>query len=146
MPDVFSVPKRRQIMQAVRRENTAPEQELARLLRRVGHRFKCNDTSLPGKPDFHFVTERLLVFVHGCFWHGHDRCRKGRCRPKTRRAYWREKIATNKKRDCRVARKLRRLGYSVYTVWECEIRLRGIPSRLLKALRPQSDTAGSVEH
>lgn len=134
MPDIFSPTKRRQIMQAVRREHTAPEALLAKGLRALGLRFRTQAKGLPGKPDFYFPKARFVVFVHGCFWHGHDACRKGRSRPKTRSEYWREKIARNQRRDRRVARKLRGLGFSVYTVWECEIRRRGVPSRLVTAL------------
>ena len=138
MPDVFSRAKRRRIMQAVRRRNTAPEAEVARLLRALRVRFRRNVKSLPGEPDFLLPDAGLVVFVHGCFWHGHKRCRKGCSRPKTRRRYWQEKIARNQRRDRRVARKLRARGLRVFTVWECQIRQRGIPARILTALQAES--------
>jgi len=134
MADIFSKQKRRSIMQAVRRSNTAPEQRLAAGLRALGLRFRRQARQLPGKPDFHFPAARLVVFVHGCFWHGHARCRKGRSLPKTRRSYWEQKIKRNRRRDRRVARKLRAAGYSVYTIWACELRRCAVPTRLLTRL------------
>ena len=134
MADVFTKGKRRKIMQAVRRQDTAPELSLAQELRRRGLSFGQHPATLPGKPDFYFPKVGLAVFVHGCFWHGHRRCRKGQSRPKTRRKYWQQKIARNQRRDRRDARQLRALGLSVYTVWECEIRRVGVPARLLARL------------
>lgn len=130
MADVFTKQKRRAIMQAVRRKNTVPEQLLAAGLRRLGFQFRRHAKHLPGEPDIYFPAAKLVVFVNGCFWHGHEGCHKGRTRPKTRRRYWTEKIARNRRRDARVARQLRADGYSVYTVWECEIRRIGVPQRL----------------
>lgn len=130
MVDTFSVGKRREIMQAVRRERTKPEETLAQLLDQEGFVYAQNVEELPGKPDFVFDDAELVVFVHGCFWHGHERCLKGRSRPKSNRRYWREKIDRNKRRDHRVVRQLRRLGYSVFTVWECQLRTIRIPARL----------------
>jgi DNA mismatch endonuclease (patch repair protein) len=85
---------------------------------------------LPGKPDFRFPSAELVVFVHGCFWHGHSRCRKGRSRPKSNRRYWRAKIDRNQRRDRRTVQQLRRMGYGAFTIWECELRARKIPARL----------------
>ena len=121
-------------MQSVRRERTTPEETLSLLLDREHLDFARNVETLPGKPDFVFDEIRLVVFVHGCFWHGHEHCRKGRSRPKSNRRYWREKIDRNKRRDHRVAGQLRRLGYGVFTVWECELREKRIPTRLAKRL------------
>jgi len=134
MADVFTKPKRREIMQAVKRERTGPEERLASLLRRLGFGFRRHPKHLPGTPDFYFPRKRLAVFVNGCFWHGHRRCRKGRSRPKTRKRYWERKIARNQRRDRRDARRLRALGIRVYTIWECEIRRVGVPTRLLTRL------------
>lgn len=120
-------------MQAVRRARTRPEKTLALLLRRAGVKFRQNVASLPGSPDFYVPAERLVVLVHGCFWHGHSRCRKGRSRPRTNRSYWRQKIARNQRRDRSVTRRLRVFGLSVYTVWECEIG-DSLPKRLATRL------------
>jgi len=132
--DIFTPKKRRSIMQAVRQKGTTPEQTLTEKLRELGYRFRRNEDRLPGRPDVYFPWAKLVVFVHGCFWHGHAGCRKGRSRPKTRRRYWEEKISRNQRRDRRVARSLREAGYSVYTVWECELRKGQIPKRLLTRL------------
>ncbi len=149
MSDVFTAEKRRSIMQAVRRRGTKPEQELAAALNDLGFDFRQNVEDLPGEPDILFVDPKLAVFVHGCFWHGHEACRKGRSRPKTRPAYWEAKIKRNRRRDRRVARRLRAAGYGVYTVWACELRRHGIPARLLSRLRRsagQTDSAAEDRH
>ena len=134
MTDTFTKEKRRAIMQAVRRQHTRPEEVLADLLRAEGLRFRRNAAALPGKPDVYFPEARLAIFVHGCFWHGHSRCHKGRCRPRTNRSYWRQKVARNQQRDRSVTRRLRAFGLSVYTLWECEIK-DSLPKRLATRLR-----------
>jgi DNA mismatch endonuclease, patch repair protein len=134
MVDTFSPAKRRSIMQAVRRQRTRPEEILANLLRKKGIKFRRNVDILPGKPDFYISVAELAIFVHGCFWHGHKRCLKGRSRPKTNKAYWKAKVDRNQKRDRRVQRELRALGISVYTVWECELQISTIPTRILTLL------------
>jgi len=134
MTDVFTKDKRRQIMQSVRRENTKPEIIFADLIRDQGIAFCQHAPELPGKPDFYFPDARTVVFVHGCFWHRHGGCGKGRNLAKSNYEYWQERIRKNKRRDRRVARKLREAGFSVYTVWECEVKKRRIPTRLVKAL------------
>ncbi len=114
MTDTFTKEKHRTIMQAVRRQRTRPEELVAARLRMEGLRFRRNVAKLPGKPDIYFPEARVAVFVHGCFWHGHARCSKGRIRPKTNTAYWKSKVKRNRRRDCRAARQLRALGISVF--------------------------------
>ncbi len=133
--DTFTKAKRREIMQSVRRKNTRPEELLARLLSDAGVKFEQNSDELPGQPDFVFWADATVVFVNGCFWHGHVRCRKGRSRPKTNRRYWQKKIEKNQRRDRRVARQLRHWGYSVFTIWECELTAGKIPPRLASRLQ-----------
>lgn len=135
MTDTFSPKKRRLIMQSVRRKSTGPEQAVAQHLRVMGVVFRANEKSLPGQPDIYIPSAGMVILVHGCFWHGHHACRKGRRRPLTRKAYWRKKIHGNQRRDRRVARKLRTLGLRVFTVWECSVR-HGIPAHVLRALHP----------
>jgi len=130
MTDTFSRVKRRVIMQSVRRERTRPEDNLATLFRRLGLRFRRNVASLPGKPDFVFQKGALVVFMHGCFWHGHLRCHKGRSRPKTNAVYWLDKVVRNRARDRRVASQLRQRGYSVFTIWECDVKRGILPAKL----------------
>jgi DNA mismatch endonuclease, patch repair protein len=105
-------------MSRVRREHTKPEQVVRQYLRAQGLQFRVNDKRLPGKPDIVLVARRIVVFVHGCFWHGHSGCPKASL-PKTRTQFWAEKMSTNARRDLRSARKLRGMGWSVYTIWEC---------------------------
>lgn len=135
MTDTFTKEKRRTIMQAVRRQRTRPEEVVAARLRTEGLRFRRNVARLPGKPDFYFSEARVAVFVHGCFWHGHEGCPKGRKRPKTNTTYWKSKVQRNRRRDRRAARQLRALGISVFTVWECQVSAVGLPKRLLTRLR-----------
>lgn len=134
MADVFSKAKRRRIMAAVRSKHTMPERWVARILRSVGIRFRRHPRNLPGQPDFLLVDQRVVVFVHGCFWHGHAVCRKGTTRPVSNRLFWNEKIEKNRRRDRRTAAHLRGAGFSVLTIWECEISADRLCRRLVKRL------------
>ena len=108
-------------MSLVRSKNTKPEIAVRRILHRMGYRFRVHRKDLPGSPDIVFVGPRKILFVHGCFWHGHY-CRTGNRIPKTRVEYWNAKIARNRQRDLSVRRRLRALGWQVLTVWECQLR------------------------
>ena len=113
-------PERRSAnMRAIRHKDTAPELAVRRLLHGMGYRYRLHDRKLPGRPDIVFPGRRAVVFVHGCFWHGHDGCRLA-AQPKTRADWWRNKIGTNKERDARSEAALRQSGWSVRVVWECE--------------------------
>lgn len=91
-----------------------------------------NDPSLPGRPDFVFRTKRLVVFVDGCFWHGCPICQKA---SKSNTSFWTQKVATNRRRDIRVARKMRRMGWSVIRIRECELKCRVRASRIVSKLK-----------
>jgi len=106
-------------MRAVRRQDTAPEMRVRRLLHRAGYRYRLHTKALPGAPDIVFGSRRKVVFVHGCFWHGHD-CRKGSL-PKSRTDYWRGRIARNRARDVRAVAQLTAAGWGALVVWECEM-------------------------
>lgn len=121
-------------MQSVRVKNTAPEQIAEECLSELGYDFQQNVEDLPGTPDFYFPDLATVVFVHGCFWHSHATCSKGTRRPKSNRKFWAEKLHDNQRRDRRVVRALRSLELSVYTIWECEVKRDGVPSRLLTHL------------
>lgn len=112
--------KRSKIMAAVKSKDTTPELAIRRALHRRGFRYALHSIGLPGKPDLVFRPRRKIVFIHGCFWHGH-RCKKGK-RPKTNKGFWNSKVENNKARDIRAARLLRRGGWSVLTVWQCQTR------------------------
>jgi DNA mismatch endonuclease (patch repair protein) len=118
MVDVFTPAERSRVMAAVRSKNTTPELLVRRLVHRMGLRFRLHSKALPGSPDLVFPSRRRAIFVHGCFWHGHT-C--GRCRiPATNRGFWKKKLSANAERDRRALRRLRRLGWKVLVVWECQ--------------------------
>ena len=127
---------RRRTMQAVKSKNTKPEMAIRRLLHAAGYRYRLHRKDLPGRPDIVFVSRRKIVLVHGCFWHGH-KCELGDRPPKSNVAFWEEKFRKNKERDIRNRRKLRRMGWQVFVVWECQMKPRrceGLKKRLLKFL------------
>jgi len=119
MTDQFTAQKRSVIMQAIGGKDTKPEHAVRSLIHRIGYRYRLHVRKLPGSPDLVFPSRRKVIFVHGCFWHRHH-CRKGQSTPKTRARFWKEKLESNKDRDAKHRRMLRRLGWSVLTVWECQ--------------------------
>lgn len=114
-----TTPKRSTLMKSVGRKDTAPERVVRRYLHRHGLRFRLHVKRLPGTPDIVLSRYRTAIFVHGCFWHGHD-CAHGSVRAKTNSEYWRTKIVDNRARDRRKAKTLGGLGWIVQTIWECE--------------------------
>ncbi len=108
-------------MRRVKGKDTAPEMTVRRLLTRMGLRYRLHRADLPGKPDIVMPGRKLAIFVHGCFWHGHD-CKRGARAPKTNAPYWREKIARNRARDEKHLAAYAAMGWDVLTVWECETR------------------------
>jgi DNA mismatch endonuclease, patch repair protein len=134
MSDRVTPERRSFIMSRVGQKNTAPEMALRRALHRLGYRFRLHRRDLPGSPDIVFPSRRKVVFVHGCFWHGHD-CRWGRL-PKSRQEYWLPKIETNRERDKRALTELRDAGWEPLVVWQCELRdLEGAVDRVEAFLR-----------
>lgn len=121
--DVFSPEQRSAIMRAVKSSGTAPERAVRAAACALGfaRRYRLGRADLPGKPDLAFGALRKVVFVHGCFWHGHA-CKRGARAPKTNARYWCAKIARNVTRDAATARALKHLGWAVLVLWECEIR------------------------
>ncbi|MBZ9986701.1 very short patch repair endonuclease [Mesorhizobium sp. BH1-1-5] len=110
---------RSEVMRAVRSKDTTPEIIVRRLAHRMGFRYSLHCKDLPGNPDLVFVSRRKIIFVNGCFWHGHD-CARGARQPKDNAEYWRAKISRNVKRDSENLRALQEAGWQVMTVWECE--------------------------
>ena len=108
-------------MRAVRSRNTTPEMIVRRAATALGYRYRLHKAELPGKPDLVFGPRRKVIFVHGCFWHGHD-CPRGARTPKTNADYWRAKIARNVARDRENLVALERAGWRVLTIWECSTR------------------------
>ncbi|SDZ73743.1 very short patch repair endonuclease [Rubrimonas cliftonensis] len=126
---------RGQVMARVKARDTAPEREVRRLLRAeglVGYRLDRRD--LPGRPDVAFIGRRRAIFVHGCFWHGHD-CPRGARAPKANADYWAAKIARNRARDAAALAALEAMGWRTLVVWECALRDPGLQARLKTFVR-----------
>ena len=130
MADHVDRKKRSLIMAAVRSENTRPEMAVRKIVHGLGYRCRLHVRTLPGRPDLVFPAHRRIVLVHGCFWHRHKRCRYASS-PKTRRKFWETKFAANVERDRRIVRQLKRMGWAVFTVWQCELKK---PGRLTERL------------
>ncbi len=120
MADTRTKHQRSRIMQSVGTEGTGPELTVRRLLHRQGYRYKLNAKHLPGSPDIVFPARKKVIFVNGCFWHSHG-CATGQA-PKSRLDYWLPKLQCNIERDERKKRELEAEGWSVLTVWQCEIK------------------------
>jgi DNA mismatch endonuclease (patch repair protein) len=117
-------------MAAIRSKDTKPEMTVRRLVNSLGHRYRLHLGNLPGRPDLAFICKRKVIFVHGCFWHRHHNCKRAST-PKTRADFWELKFRENVARDRRARRELRKLGWSVMTVWQCDLKE---TARLLKRL------------
>ncbi len=113
-------------MRRVRSVDTGPELTIRKLLHSLGYRFRLHRRDLPGNPDLVFPSRRKIVFVHGCFWHQH-RCRRGNRLPSSRQDYWTHKLQGNVARDRSNRRRLRKLGWDVFLVWECHIKEDNLP-------------------
>lgn len=124
--DSVSNAVRSRMMAAVRQQDTAPEMSVRAILRSLGATYRINNRDLPGSPDVANRKRKWAVFVNGCYWHGHKRCKKTKGGatfrvPVTNAAFWRDKFIANRKRDASSIKSLRRLGYTVILVWECEL-------------------------
>jgi DNA mismatch endonuclease (patch repair protein) len=133
MTDVYDKATRSRVMARVKSKDTGPEQTVRKALTQLGARYRLHRKDLPGSPDIVLPGRRLAIFVHGCFWHGHD-CPRGDRQPKTNTDYWQAKIGRNKARDVEHLAALRARNWQVLTVWECEIKERGLLARLAKFL------------
>lgn len=122
---------RSRIMRAVKSRDTGPERIVRRIVTRLGYRYRLNRADLPGKPDLTLRALRSVMFVHGCFWHGH-RCRRGARMPRTNALYWSQKISRNRSRDASARRRLRKLGWKVLVVWECRLKDEAKSIRLIR--------------
>jgi len=109
------------MMAGIKGKNTKPELLLRKALHRLGFRYSLHSKKIPGRPDIVFPARKSVIFVHGCFWHGHD-CILGRPIPNTRRVFWTTKIDRNRKRDAEVRRQIAAIGWRFAVVWECAIR------------------------
>jgi DNA mismatch endonuclease, patch repair protein len=130
MADVFAPEQRSAVMRAVKSRDTAPEMKVRKAAHALGLRFRLNRADLPGKPDLVFPAKRTALFVHGCFWHGHN-CPRGARMPQTNRAYWQAKISRNMVRDKASLAALKKLGWTPRVIWECQTRDNDALSRLI---------------
>lgn len=128
MVDILTRQARSQLMARVRQKDTAPELVVRKALHAAGLRYVLHPRDLPGRPDLSFPKYRTVLFVHGCFWHGHD-CRAGRA-PSSNTEYWVSKIAQNRSRDSRQKAELEAKGWRVLTLWECETKSADLPSKI----------------
>ena len=139
-------PARSALMRRVRRRDTGPEMMVRRLLHREGYRFRLHAGELPGRPDIVFRGRRKAIFVHGCFWHRHEGCRRTTT-PKTRREFWADKFAANRKRDAVAVSCLKKAGWEVAVVWECETEdEEGLKDRLVAFLEGHSAPSHHVRN
>lgn len=105
----------------VKNKDTKPEIIIRSIVHRLGYRFRKNNMSLPGRPDIVLARHRKVIFVHGCFWHGHKNCKKA-LRPTTNKKFWDKKLDANIVRDKHTTKVLKSLGWQTLTVWECQIK------------------------
>lgn len=128
--DIMSRKKRSQLMSTIGPRNTKPELVVRSALRNLGYRYRPYGHGMAGKPDIVLSKQRTVIFVHGCFWHQHPGCGKATI-PKQHADFWRKKLTGNRVRDRRTERKLRRLGWHVLVVWECQTKNKQLLSRML---------------
>src|SRR5262245_61155591 len=132
--DRLSVAQRAALMSRIRGRNTTTELVVRKLLRAQGYRYRLHRRDLPGCPDLVLSRRRIVLFVHGCFWHRHS-CRRGRSTPTANAAFWQTKLLANRARDKRARRRLRAAGWTVFVIWECQTRnLAALSVRLRKCL------------
>jgi DNA mismatch endonuclease, patch repair protein len=138
--DKLTAEQRSALMRQVRARDTRAELAVRSLVHRLGYRFRLHRNDLPGKPDLAFPSRRKAIFVHGCFWHGHD-CRAGRNRPATNTSYWDGKLQKNMQRDRASLAALSAQGWTAMVVWECELKdCEGLAHRVSRFLNQPSQS------
>lgn len=138
MADTITSERRSWNMSRIKGRDTRPELQLRSLLHRAGFRFRLHEKKLPGRPDIVLPRYQTAIFVHGCFWHRHRGCRNTTT-PSTRAEFWQEKLDGNVRRDARNRADLEAAGWTVLTVWECELNAdaEGVVRQLASALRKE---------
>ena len=138
MTDVYPPDKRSAVMRRVKARNTTPELTVRRALTRLGARYRLHRKDLPGHPDIVMPGRRLALFVHGCFWHGHD-CARGARVPKANREYWEGKVGRNRARDAEHRAALEAMSWRAVTLWECELKdAEGLEEKLRRVLHREA--------
>lgn len=131
--DRVSIAQRSENMRQIKSKDSIPELTVRRLVHQLGYRYRLHDHSLPGRPDLVFPQRRKIIFVHGCFWHVHQRCKLSHV-PSSRQEYWQPKLQRNNARDRLHRRRLKQLGWTVFVVWECEVASPELADRLRRFL------------
>ena len=134
LADVVDKATRGRMMAGIRGKHTKPEILVRKALFAAGYRFRLHRRDLPGAPDVALPGRKIAIFVHGCFWHRHT-CRAGRSLPSIRSEFWSTKLARNVERDKVTQKQLRRLGWTVVVVWECQLKQHAIDSAVSRVLR-----------
>lgn len=129
MADVHNKQTRSYNMSQIKSGNTKPELLVRKFLHASGYRYKLHDKALPGKPDIVLPRYKTIIFIHGCFWHGHANCKYYKI-PQTRTAWWLQKINTNKANDAKAIKALKKDGWKIITIWECRLK----PAKIEKTL------------
>ena len=133
MSDIFSNPKRSEIMSKISGKETKPEILVRKYLFSKGFRYRKNVKELPGKPDIVLPKYTTIIFVHGCFWHGHEGCKKSAL-PATNLEFWKDKLQKNKERDKSNILKLKEIGWKVIVIWQCELKNSTVRNNTLEKL------------
>jgi DNA mismatch endonuclease, patch repair protein len=134
MADTFSKEKRSWIMSRIKGKNTKPEMTVRQFLHKQGFRYRLHIKGLPGKPDLVLKKYKTVIFVHGCFWHGHEKCIKARL-PKTQTLWWKKKMLYNSERDRNNQRQLRKLGWRIIIIWQCKLKTPKMNSTFNRLIR-----------
>jgi DNA mismatch endonuclease (patch repair protein) len=143
--DVFTPEQRSRVMARVKGKDTAPELKVRRALHALGARFRLHRKDLPGAPDIVLPRRHLAIFVHGCYWHGHD-CARGARVPQQNRDYWLGKVGRNRQRDVSNRQALEAQGWRVGTIWECELKDdAALRQRLADLLHPGVNTRVGID-
>jgi DNA mismatch endonuclease (patch repair protein) len=137
MADVHDAKTRSYNMSRIRSGNTKPEMLVRKFLHAKGFRYNLHDKKLPGKPDIVLPKYKTVIFIHGCFWHGHAYC-KYFVVPKTRTDWWLNKINSNKANDVKAVKALRKDGWKIITVWECDLKPAKAEKKLISLLKKLS--------
>jgi DNA mismatch endonuclease, patch repair protein len=133
MADSLDPEARSRLMAKIRSKNTRPEMLVRRWLWANGFRYRLHGKKLPGHPDIVLTRYRTVVFVHGCFWHGHAHCKLFKL-PATRKDFWEDKIGRNQARDAITRARLRAMGWQVLVIWECELKGKAAQARLVRLM------------
>jgi DNA mismatch endonuclease (patch repair protein) len=136
MADIYSKQKRSLIMASISGKETKPEISVRKYLFKQGYRYRKNVKLLPGKPDIVLPKLKTIILIHGCYWHGHNNCKKA-AKPTSNTDFWVEKIGKNVQRDKKVKRELKYLGWKVITIWECQLKNKKLFDDRMKRLITQ---------